>query len=96
MSRYDRDIHSYRRVKRGQPLFEGKVFLIVTEGEQTEPQYLEALRRRLGLIATQVVVAQAKGTDPMTLIREAVRLREQRRRDARRPDGEALAFDEVW
>ena len=42
--------------RRGKPKFpsSGKAFLIVTEGEKTEPNYLKELRNRLQLNATEV------------------------------------------
>ena len=48
-------------------LSSGQSFLIVTEGEKTEPQYFYALRDRLRLAATDVDIEHPKGTDRLTL-----------------------------
>ncbi len=69
----------------------GDTFLIVTEGEKTEPNYLLALRDRLRLATTHVHIEHAEGTDPMTLTRRALELR-----DARAKDRRAVSYDQVW
>ncbi len=94
MSNYDREIGNFRRGRNSKTASSGKTFLIVTEGEETEPQYLEGLRDRLKLSTIEIL--QAKGTDPMTLVKEAIDLRTQRRKEARKASSEVLAFDEVW
>jgi hypothetical protein len=82
--------------RRGKPRFpsSGKSFLIVTEGEKTEPNYFLALRDRLQLAAADVEILHPEGTDPMTLTREAIRIRDARKDAAR--TGPAIAYDEVW
>jgi hypothetical protein len=82
--------------RRGKPLFtpSGKAFLIVTEGEKTEPNYFKALRNRLQLNATDVEIVHPEGTDPITLTHKAIELREARRREAKQ--GLVIAYDEVW
>jgi hypothetical protein len=72
----------------------GKAFLIVTEGEKTEPNYLKALRDRFQLNATEVEILHPEGTDPITLTKKAIELRETRRKSAKK--GFAIAYDEVW
>jgi hypothetical protein len=72
----------------------GKAFLVVTEGEKTEPQYLKALCQRLQLGAADVEIVHPDGTDPLTLTRRAMELRDARRREAKK--GLAVAYDEVW
>jgi hypothetical protein len=91
--RFDRTSSAYTR---GAKLSEeaGNTFLIVTEGEKTEPCYFEALRKRLGLSSADVVVFHPEGTDPITLTKEAVVLRETRRQEAQ--TGFQAAYDEVW
>ncbi|MBI5154741.1 RloB domain-containing protein [Candidatus Poribacteria bacterium] len=69
-----------------------KTILVVTEGRCTEPAYLRALQKRLKLVTVQVV--HPKATDPKNLVEEAVRLKQERERQARH--GEYVAFDEVW
>jgi len=82
--------------RRGRPRFpsSGKAFLIVTEGEKTEPNYLKALRDRFQLNATEVEILHPEGTDPITLTKKAIELREARRKSAKK--GFAIAYDEVW
>jgi len=88
-----RNSASYRR--RGperQPT--GQAFLIVTEGEKTEPTYLKTLCRCLHLSVADVKIVHPEGTDPKTLVREAIALRNRRKREARK--GQTVAYDEVW
>ncbi len=69
-------------------------FLIVTEGEKTEPTYLRALCRALRLDVDKVSIDHPEGTDPKTLVREAIALRDQRKKEAKA--GRVVAYDEVW
>lgn len=82
--------------RRGKPRFQpsGKAFLIVTEGEKTEPNYIKALRDRLQLNAAEVEIVHPKGTDPKTLTMRAVELRDARTKAVKK--GLAIAYDEVW
>ena len=82
--------------RRGKPQFpsSGKAFLIVTEGKKTEPNYLKALRVRLQLNATDVEIVHPEGTDPITLTKRAIELRDARKRSAKK--GLEVAYDEVW
>jgi hypothetical protein len=75
-------------------LTSSKVFLIVTEGEKSEPNYFIALRNRLRLAAADVEIVHPEGTDPMTLTMRAIALREARTRQAK--NGFAIDYDEVW
>jgi RloB-like protein len=72
----------------------GQSFLIVTEGLKTEPNYLELLRKRLHLAAADVEIVHPNGTDPVTLTERAIKLRDLRRKQARR--NLAIEYDEVW
>lgn len=68
-----------------------KTILIVTEGENTEVNYFNALRNLLKLSATDIKVIHPEGTDPITLTEEAIKLRNQKRKaDPENP------FNEVW
>lgn len=82
--------------RRGKPRFpsSGKTFLIVTEGEKTEPNYLHALRERLNLAAAEVEILHPEGTDPLTLTRAAIQIRDERKQLAKK--GFGIAYDEVW
>lgn len=72
----------------------GDTFLIVTEGEKTEPNYLKALCGSLGIKAADVNIDHPRGTDPITLTKHAIMLRDERKRTARRDKG--AAYDHVW
>jgi len=90
---YKRNSTSYKR-KQFHSLPSGNAFLIVTEGEKTEPNYLSTLRDRLHLSAAEVEVVHPEGTDPITLVRRAIELRNIRKREAKR--GPLIEYDEVW
>lgn len=90
---FSRGAKDYRRGK-PQYLPSGKSFLIVTEGEKTEPNYFIALRNRLQLNATEVEISHPHGTDPITLVKKAIELRKIRKREAKK--GINIDYDEVW
>lgn len=90
---FARGASAYRRPRPVLPL-SGNTFLIVTEGRKTEPNYLDGLRERLGLRTVQVEIVHPEGTDPLTLTRKAIELRDARKREARM--GSSVAYDEVW
>jgi hypothetical protein len=69
----------------------GKIILIVTEGENTEVNYFKALRNQLKLSATDIEVIHPEGTDPITLTKKAIKLR-----DARKKADSEKSYDEVW
>jgi hypothetical protein len=73
----------------------GKAFLIVTEGGKTEPNYLFKLRDRLKLLVADVEIVHPEGTDPITLTKRAIELRDRRKEEARR-NPTKVAYDEVW
>ncbi len=72
----------------------GHAFLIVTEGEKTEPNYLATLCDRLHLSAADVEVVHPEGTDPITLVSRAIELRDIRKKEAKK--GPLIEYDEVW
>lgn len=90
---FKRGPSTYRRGKPRFPL-SGKAFLIVTEGRKTEPNYLKALRDRLQLNAAEVEVVHPDGTDPLTLTKKAIELRDARKAAVKK--GFSIAYDEVW
>jgi hypothetical protein len=71
----------------------GKTFLIVTEGKKTEPNYFEKLREHLRLTSLKVV--HPEGTDPVTLTKNAIALRDKQKQEAKKRD-DIVPFDEVW
>jgi len=66
-------------------------FLIVTEGEKTEPIYFESFKRKLprGLLDTIKLIGEGANTE--TVVKKAISERDKRNADPTRPD-----FDEVW
>lgn len=74
----------------------GDVFLVVTEGEVTEPEYLEALRGRLGIDEKRFTVCQAEGTDAVTIVREAKEKKNLRIREAQKGGPSTVPYDQVW
>lgn len=73
----------------------GNAYLIVTEGSRTEPHYFEEFRMQLHLEATEVVILQADGTDPLTVVKHAARKRDERKKEAK---GSLIlpTFDKTW
>ena len=90
---FERGASSLKRRKPRVPS-SGKAFLLVTEGEKTEPNYFLALRDRLHLSTADITIVHPSGTDPKTLVEEALRLRNKRMEEAK--SGWAIAYDEVW
>lgn len=73
----------------------GKSFLIVTEGERTEPSYFRSLRDRIRLSATDVEIVHPPGTDPLTLVERAIELKNRRKAEAKKSSW-VVEYDEVW
>jgi len=90
---FNRNAKSYQRDKH-QRRATGRTFLIVTEGEKTEPNYVTALRDQLRLKAADVEIIHPKGTDPLSLTQKALALREARKKAAK--NGFIVEYDEVW
>jgi RloB-like protein len=67
-----RHSESYRR--RGPQREPYDSVLIVCEGEKTEPQYLDGLKRAFKLSSANIRVTPADGTDPVSIVRFAERL----------------------
>jgi hypothetical protein len=71
----------------------------VAEGENTEPVYFETLKRRFAAPTLELVSHGAGAGDPRVLANEALRIRNDRRRLARRKElgiGQLEDFDELW
>jgi hypothetical protein len=56
-------------------------FLIVVEGEQTEYNYFESLKRELKLSTTDVKIVPAYGGDPLEIVTTAYDLSQQKQYD---------------
>ncbi len=69
---------------------ERKTILIVTEGIRTEPDYFRRLSRHLRATGVQVRPHKVigEGRDPLSVVKEADRIRRERRGDQ--------VFDEAW
>jgi hypothetical protein len=89
---YRRGPESYRRAAPTKA--PRKTFLVVTEGEKTEPNYLRALCRRLSLSTAEVVVHHPEATDPKSLTDAAIGLSKVRKQEAR--NSLLVPYDEVW
>jgi hypothetical protein len=70
--------------------------LIVTEGSVTEVIYFKRLRELLRLSRDLVEVTPGKGTGPENLVKDAIRLRDTRNREARKQNSNLVFFEEVW
>jgi hypothetical protein len=86
-----------RRLQRPVPLrpATGHTFLIVVEGEATEIAYLEEVRRRLERKAAAVMVFHGDHTDPVGIVRDAIKLRDEKAARAAR-SAAMEAFDQTW
>ena len=68
-------------------------FLIVCEGEVTEPIYFKDLRHaERGIIKLEIV----PGGDPKTVVQRAVEMKKESEREARRRQDANLRYDSVW
>lgn len=67
------------RSKRRQPTRTiGRKLIIVCEGKRTEYGYFESIRMSMRLPTLQVHVVHPDGTDPLTIVRAAIRYRQDR------------------
>ncbi|WP_287129145.1 RloB family protein [Candidatus Cyanaurora vandensis] len=73
----------------------GKIFLIITEGEKTEPNYFKQLRELLRLRTVEVELVHPEGTDPITLTKYADKCRKERIQKAKKSNI-FTPYDEVW
>ena len=69
--------------------------LVVCEGAETEPRYLNGFKAEHGATTVSVVIA-SPGGDPLALVESAARLRREAERDARRAGDRFLRYDDVW
>jgi len=67
-----------------------KYFLIVSEGEATEPNYFKSLAEQLPEHLVKVEV-EGIGQDPLNVVKAAIELRQKRKESPLLPQ-----FDEVW
>ena len=72
-----------------------KVIGIVVEGEETERQYFNAIKRRLKLSGVNIEVTHAGKTDPLGIVQGAIRKRRERVKQSKK-DLTKVPYDEVW
>ena len=72
----------------------GRTILVVTEGLKTEPKYLNAVANVLMIRALDFEIISPAGTDPITLTKKAIELRQTRLKDSKTT--RLVKYDEVW
>lgn len=70
---------------------ERKYFLIVSEGERTEPLYFKYFRNFLPRNLLETVEVVGEGDNTINIVQKAIDLREERRKEVLKPD-----YDQVW
>jgi hypothetical protein len=71
------------------------VILVVTEGEITEPEYLNGFAKAMKNSRVRVEVVGGVGV-PKTIVERAKSLKQDAEKKARRQSDENLRYDEVW
>ena len=85
-----------RRLARGAPLLNPKPRLLVfCEGENTEPQYIEAFRKWWRNPRVDVEISKERGV-PLTLVRAAKERKVHNEKESRKAKDANIAYDEVW
>lgn len=77
----------------------GDAFLIVTEGEVTEPVYFDLLIRELSLGVVRIKIQPGDHSDPRHVVRTAERVAKKQMKDAKKGilgTNEPAKFDHVW
>ncbi|MGS2727945.1 RloB family protein [Psychroserpens sp. BH13MA-6] len=78
-------------VKKVEQLQERKYFLIVCEGEKTEPNYFRYFRNKLPKHLLNTVELVGEGDNTLNVVKKAISLKLERLKDPITPE-----FDEVW
>lgn len=89
LKRFARD--SEKRKVGGRPV--RKYFLIVCEGEKTEPNYFKAIRNTLPPGVMQFVDIQGEGRNTINLIEEIIKIRENEIQNGKNYDQTWAVFD---
>jgi RloB-like protein len=85
-----------RRPGRGAPRLSPKPRLLVfCEGENTEPQYIDAFRKWCRNPRVDVEISKEQGV-PLTLVRAAKKRKVQAEKEASKAGDDNIAYDEVW
>lgn len=72
-----------------------KRFLVVCEGERTEPEYLRGLNKHFSRAIVELDIPAEHGV-PLTLVKIARRRKENASKEARRTGDDFHAYDQVW
>lgn len=78
-------------VKKVEQLQERKYFLIVCEGEKTEPNYFRYFKNKLPKHLLNTVELIGEGDNTLNVVKKAISLKLDRLKDPITPE-----FDEVW
>lgn len=70
-------------------------FLILCEGAVTETEYFNDLRRELRGTLVTIEISRERG-DPLRLVEQAIRIRDEAAANARRAGDDNMRFDAVW
>lgn len=83
----------FSRVRASRKRAPRQAILLVLEGTQTEMLYFKAVPNYLRL-PFDLKPVSSRGSDALTVVEEAIRLKVENRRDAKR--GEAALYDQIW
>lgn len=72
-------------------ILERKYFLIVSEGERTEPNYFNYFKNFLPKHLVETINVHGQGDNTVNIVRKAISLRDIRKKSVLLPD-----YDEVW
>ncbi len=94
MSRRDRS----RRPARGRrPYREPKPkILVVTEGEVTEPEYIEGFKNTFKNLLVELCIKGKLETAPIRLVEAAIKIKKEAEKQAKRKNDSFLKYDQVW
>lgn len=85
-----------RRPARREPFVDSKpIILVVTEGEVTEPQYLQGFSKAFHNPRVRIEVVGGAGV-PKTIVETAKELKRAAEQQAEREKDDNLSYDEVW
>jgi len=77
--------------KQVEAIEERKYFLIVCEGERTEPLYFNYFKKHLPKNLLETIEISGEGDNTINIVKKAILLRDERNKDVLLP-----RFDEVW
>ena len=69
--------------------------LVVCEGRETERRYLESFRQEVRNPRVRLTIARETGV-PLTVVTDAIRLKEEAEQSAKRERDVNLRYDDVW